>query len=211
MAGRYDAVVFDLLTALLDSWTLWNSVAGSAEEGMRWRREYLRLTYGEGRYRSYTDVVSESAVRCGLPQSYGEELERRWLELAPWPEAKAVLDSLHPRAHLAVVTNCSNSLGLRAASLVGVAFDVTVTAERAGFYKPSPVPYEMALTELGVPPERALFVAGSPNDIPGASAVGMDVFWHNRLGLPLSPGGEGVPGKFVGSGATLDPLRTLVT
>ena len=27
----FDAVVFDLLTALLDSWLLWNRVAGSAE------------------------------------------------------------------------------------------------------------------------------------------------------------------------------------
>jgi len=26
---KYDAVLFDLLTALPDSWTLWNSVAGS--------------------------------------------------------------------------------------------------------------------------------------------------------------------------------------
>ena len=30
---RYDAVLFDLLTALLDSWTLWDSVAGSQEAG----------------------------------------------------------------------------------------------------------------------------------------------------------------------------------
>jgi hypothetical protein len=26
---RYEAVLFDLLTALLDSWSLWNDVAGS--------------------------------------------------------------------------------------------------------------------------------------------------------------------------------------
>jgi 2-haloacid dehalogenase len=29
MTRAYDAVLFDLLTALLDSWTLWNNVAGS--------------------------------------------------------------------------------------------------------------------------------------------------------------------------------------
>jgi len=38
---RYDAVAFDLLTALIDSWTLWNAVAGSADAGLRWRRRYL--------------------------------------------------------------------------------------------------------------------------------------------------------------------------
>ena len=50
---KYDAVVFDLLTALLDSWTLWNAVAGSEEAGMRWRRRYLEITYGCGSYRPY--------------------------------------------------------------------------------------------------------------------------------------------------------------
>ena len=50
---QYRAVIFDLLTALLDSWTLWNAVAGNEATGLRWRREYLRLTYGAGRYRPY--------------------------------------------------------------------------------------------------------------------------------------------------------------
>ncbi len=26
---KYDAVVFDLLTGLIDSWSLWNEIAGS--------------------------------------------------------------------------------------------------------------------------------------------------------------------------------------
>jgi 2-haloacid dehalogenase len=29
MIHHYDAVLFDLLTALLDSWSLWNTVAGA--------------------------------------------------------------------------------------------------------------------------------------------------------------------------------------
>jgi len=32
---RYDAVLFDLLTALLDSWTLWKGVASSKESGRK--------------------------------------------------------------------------------------------------------------------------------------------------------------------------------
>ena len=47
---NYDAVVFDLLTALIDSWTFWNRAAGSAEDDLRWRREYLALTYAAGSY-----------------------------------------------------------------------------------------------------------------------------------------------------------------
>jgi HAD superfamily hydrolase (TIGR01493 family) len=76
---------------------------------------------------------------------------------------------------IGVVTNCSEELGQRAAACVGVEFDVVVTAEAAGAYKPQPEPYRLALERLSVQPSRALFVAGSPRDIAGARGVGMDV------------------------------------
>jgi hypothetical protein len=60
---RYAAVLFDLLTALLDSWSLWDRVAGGPEAGRRWRMRYPQLTYGAGRYRPY-------AVRDVRPDLY---------------------------------------------------------------------------------------------------------------------------------------------
>jgi hypothetical protein len=41
---RYDAVIFDLLTAPLSSWSLWNDVAGDASLGWDWRKRYLKWT-----------------------------------------------------------------------------------------------------------------------------------------------------------------------
>jgi 2-haloacid dehalogenase len=38
---KYDAVVFDLLTGLIDSWSLWNEIAGSELMGRKWRARYL--------------------------------------------------------------------------------------------------------------------------------------------------------------------------
>jgi len=181
---RYDAVIFDLLTALLDSWTLWNTVAGSAEDGLKWRRRYLEITYGCGGYRPYETLVREAACDVGLPTGLGDQLEGRWHELAPWPEAREVLGRLP--VPLAVATNCSIRLGERAAVRVGVPFKVVVTAESAGFYKPRPEPYRAVLTALGTAPGRTLFVAGSAADVPGAKGVGMPVYWHNRIGLPPS-------------------------
>ena len=62
---RFDAVLFDLLTALLDSWSLWNAVAGGEEAGRRWRAEYLRITYRTGAYRRYEALVAEAAEATG--------------------------------------------------------------------------------------------------------------------------------------------------
>jgi 2-haloalkanoic acid dehalogenase type II len=179
---KYDAVIFDLLTALIDSWTLWNAVAGSSEAGMRWRRRYLEITYGCGAYRPYESLVREAARDVGLPERLADELDSRWDELRPWPEAPTVLKKIP--VPLAVATNCSNQLGQRTASRVGVLFTLVETAESVGFYKPRPEVYRTVLQNLGTAPERTLFVAGSASDVPGARGVGMPVYWHNRVGLP---------------------------
>jgi len=178
---KYDAVVFDLLTALIDSWSLWNAVAGSEADGLKWRRRYLEITYGCGAYRPYETLVREAARDVGLPEGLGDELERRWPELQTWPEAPGVLKQLG--LPLAVATNCSNRLGRLAADRVGVPFAVIETAESVGFYKPRPEVYRAVLQRLGAAPGRTLFVAGSASDVPGAKAVGMAVYWQNRIGL----------------------------
>jgi 2-haloalkanoic acid dehalogenase type II len=202
---RYDAVVFDLLTALIDSWSLWNAAAGSADAGLRWRRKYLELTYGQGAYRPYEAIVRDAAAQSGVGAACADELTRRWDELAPWPETIEVVRALARRVPLAVATNCSVALGRRAAVRCGATFAALVTAEEAGFYKPRPEPYRAVLAKLGTAPARTLFVAGSAADVPGAQGVGMPVYWHNRMGLPAL---DGATPDFVET--SLRPLTELV-
>jgi 2-haloacid dehalogenase len=179
---RVEAVVFDLLSALLDSWTLWDSIAGSAGQGRKWRTSYLELTYGVGPYRPYEALVVEAAERVELPARWGQELVERWGELQAWPEVDEVLGALRGKVKLGVVTNCSEAMGRQAAALAGD-FDVVVTAQRAGYYKPDPRTYGLALKELEVDASQALFVAGSPYDLIGCAQMGMRVYWHNRVGM----------------------------
>ena len=183
-ARRYDAVVFDLLTALLNSWKLWNAVAGSDTAGLRWRRQYLELTYGAGGYTPYEGIIAESARLAGIPPGTADKLIRRWPDLEPWPETTSVLQALAARVPLAVATNSSDRLAAFAVEATGGRFAAVVTAEMAGAYKPRPEPYRRVLDALGTEPARTLFVAGSAADVPGAGGVGMPVYWHNRLGLP---------------------------
>jgi 2-haloacid dehalogenase len=183
---RYDAVLFDLLTALLDSWTLWNSVAGSEERGRKWRAAYLRRTYQAGRYRPYETLVAEATTEVGLPFELAGSLAARYQELVPWPEVGDILAALRNEGlRLGVVTNCSEALGATAVACTGVEFDVVATAERVGYYKPDPRPYETALAELGIPANRCLFVAGSAYDLFGAIRVGLPTYWHDRIGMQL--------------------------
>jgi 2-haloacid dehalogenase len=188
MDRRYDAVLFDLLTALLDSSTLWNRVAGNAEAGKRWRTAYLRNTYGAGPYQAYETLVAEAAEEVGLARRLADDLAAGYATLDPWPEAPGVLSAVGGVVPIGIVTNCSEELGRVAAGRTGANFAVVVTAEHAGFYKPHVRPYQIALEALGVAPERCLFVAGSPYDLFGTAKLGMPTYWHDRIGLMAPPG-----------------------
>ncbi|HEY6441447.1 MAG TPA: HAD-IA family hydrolase [Acetobacteraceae bacterium] len=189
MTRRYEAVLFDLLTGLLDSWTLWNAVAGSEEAGRRWRAAYLAVTYRTGRYQPYEELVARAAESVGLPRRFADELAAGYGNIEPWPDAGDVLGKLHKAGMpLGVVTNCSEALGRLAAGRIPVPFSVIVTAERAGYYKPDTRPYRLALHELGVAAENCLFVAGSAYDLFGTARVGMPTWWHDRIGMTVPPG-----------------------
>jgi 2-haloalkanoic acid dehalogenase type II len=182
------AVLFDLLTALLDSWTVWNAAAGSEARGRAWRAEYLRLTYGCGSYVPYEQLVREAVAATGFDPSAADRLEASWSQLPPWDGAREAVALAKRHAKVGVVTNCSIRLGRQAAGLLGVEWDVVVTAEEAGCYKPQPRPYEMALERLQVRPQDTAFVAGSGFDLFGTARVGLRTYWHNRVGLARPQG-----------------------
>src|SRR6195952_2569211 len=102
--------LFDLLTALLDSWTIWNQAAGSEAQGRVWRAEYLRLTYGCGAYVPYEELVAAAAQYVGLQAGAVQRLEQLWPELPVWSGVQQVLDAIEGRAQLGIVTNCSTRL-----------------------------------------------------------------------------------------------------
>jgi 2-haloacid dehalogenase len=182
------AVLFDLLTALLDSWTVWNRAAGSAQAGRAWRAQYLRLTYSCGAYVPYETLVLQAAANTGLDTKHAQALEDVWPTLPVWSGAQEALEALAPNYLLGVVTNCSTRLGRLAAQRLNITWDCIVTAQEAGYYKPHPAPYQRALQALGVGPQHTVFVAGSGYDLFGTAAVGLPTFWHNRVGLPLPEG-----------------------
>ena len=185
--AEIEAVAFDLLTALIDSWSLWIEVAGDPALGRAWRSASLRRVTGAGDYRPYEDIVRAAAAEMDLPPARAEALLDRWGELKPWPEVPRVLQALAGR-RLAVVTNCSQSLAEQAAAATGASFEVVVSAERAGAYKTDPRAYEAGLAALALPAGKVLFVAGSAHDVTGAGALGLPVYWSNRQRLEVPEG-----------------------
>jgi 2-haloalkanoic acid dehalogenase type II len=148
---------------------------------MRWHAASQSLLRGKP-YRPFEDVIREAAGVVGLERARADDLLRRWGEAAPWPDVPGVLPRLGSYTRF-IVTNCSERLGALAAARAGT-FDLVMTAERAGAYKPDPRPYREALDALTLHRKRVLFVAGSAHDVGGASRAGMDVYWANRGRVP---------------------------
>jgi 2-haloacid dehalogenase len=186
---RYDAVGFDLLTALLDTWSLFADVAGGRELGMRWHAASQSLLRGKG-YRPFEDILREAAESAGVEGAKADEMIARWGQSTPWPDVPGILPHLGSYTRF-IVTNCSERLGALAAARVGK-FDLVMTAERAGAYKPDPRPYRAALDALDLHRRRVLFVAGSAHDVGGAARAGMDVYWANRGRVPAPTDGKAV-------------------
>lgn len=198
---RPKAILFDLLTGLLNSWDIWDKVIPENErgisDGQTWRKRYLEITFSCENYQPYEALVNQAAADVGLSSACTRALVEQYDSIGnnPWPEVPEVLARLKAMDYkLAVATNISHELGLKTVnnlerqvrektSAKDFTFDVVVTAEECGFYKPNPRPYKAALNKLGLNADQALFVAGSPTDIEGASNVGLRVVWNNHISL----------------------------
>lgn len=90
---------------------------------------------------------------------------------------------------LAALSNIDDDAFARAMSHAGISFDVVVTAERVGAYKPDQAHFWAALADLralGIPMHRVLHVAQSKRaDIVVAKEIGLQCVWVSRPGPVL--------------------------
>lgn len=101
-------------------------------------------------------------------------ISRQRLKL--YPEVKAVLNALHSRFRLAVVSDGQSCWAVPEMRALGLEsyFDPIVVSSNHGFRKPDRRLFEIALSRLGLAPSQAVFVG---ND------VYRDIFGALRLGI----------------------------
>lgn len=180
MSTSYDAVLYDLDGTLLDSF-------GLILESFRHTR---RVHFG--------DVIDDSVFRNGIgtplraqlgamARSEAEleamvttyvthNLEHHDALVAAYDGAVQSVEALRAAGtKLALVTSKMRrgaQMGLRFLGLMK-AFPVQVCADDVVRGKPDPEPVLLALSQLGVAPERAAFVGDSPHDILSGNAAGV--------------------------------------
>jgi 2-haloalkanoic acid dehalogenase type II len=132
--------------------------------------------------RVFADIADRfgAAVEPQEARAFGRSI-RDW---PPFPDSPGALAALKRRYKLAIVSNVDRASFRHSNDRLGVSFDLVVTAEDAGAYKPDLRPFQFALErlkEMGVPREKVLHTAQSLfHDHVPAKRLGLTTCWINR-------------------------------
>jgi 2-haloalkanoic acid dehalogenase type II len=201
---RYDVVTFDCYGTLID-WRAGISAAfqeAGSQDGLKRPVDDLLRLYGEiepevekETYRSYRAVLTETARRVGTRVGWPMSEERAaflaeslpgW---RPFPDTNPALERLARAGYaLGILSNVDDDLLAATRRHFTVGFELIVTAQQVGSYKPAPGHFTTARQRLGG--RRWLHAAQSYfHDVVPAGALGIPVAWINRHGQPTPEGG----------------------
>ena len=185
----------EALTALMnvhrcfDVWSLDQFVMRHSQRLEQVHLEVLagRLTVDLARILRFSQLASDAGEPVTREQAAVLASDYRRAYCAAWqpvPGAMALLDAIHPRAPIGVVSN--NVVGeqldkIRTCGLERY-LDTVVISEEAGVAKPDPRIFEIALARIGCDASEAVMVGDAwGTDVAGARAAGLRVVWFNRF------------------------------
>lgn len=224
--ARFDAMTFDCYGTLIDWETGILAALGRLlrEHGVGIPDEELLVSFGRhearieaGPFRRYREVLAEVARSIGSEHgivSSQAELVAFGGSVTDWPafdDSAAALRQLVQHYRLGVLTNCDDDLFAASQQRLGASFDVVVTAQQVGSYKPARRNFEVLLERLAVPRDRIVHVAQSLfHDHVPARALGLHTVWVDRRsgrnGAGATPPAEATPDLVVPDMATLADL-----
>jgi 2-haloacid dehalogenase/putative hydrolase of the HAD superfamily len=200
----YDVVTFDCYGTLIDwetgitrAFTAAAARAGARVDPAAVLPAYLAIerVVEHETYRSYRDVLTESARRVGarlgialdgegagfLPESVGD-----W---PAFPDTNPALERLAAAGYrLGILSNVDDDLLAATRRRLTVPFEIIVTAQQVRSYKPAPAHWDEARRRIG--DARWLHAAQSYyHDVAAARGLGIPVAWINRHGEPAGRAG----------------------
>jgi 2-haloacid dehalogenase len=207
----FDAVTFDVYGTLIDwepaiidvlrDWATRNAISAPPQDLLmafdRARAEIQK----ERPAKLYPDVLRSCFARiCAEFGVAVNDEEREVFAAAPhhwpaYPDSHAGLMALQVRTKVGALSNIDNASLESSCRKLDFRFDLMVTAERVGAYKPDFAHFHTAIADLaaqGIARERILHIGQSLRaDITPANRLGLACAWINRPGRLLGLSGEG--------------------
>ena len=197
-------IFFDVNETLIDIAPLRDAVAerlgGGAGQGRRWFNALVGYSQAEtlaGAEHAFADIaaavlamlVAEDGGTLSLDEAKALVSDGLGASDA-WPDVASGLERLKRAGFTLVALTNSGEDGLEdRLAKVGIArhFDVMLSVQPSGAYKPDRRCYERGLAETGASAERSLMVACHPWDLMGARHAGMDIAFVQRPGCAWYP------------------------
>jgi 2-haloacid dehalogenase len=134
-----------------------------------------------GEYKPFPQIVAQSMERASrrLGLEYRQDDARAvynhvptW---GPYPGVTEALNRLAEEFPLVIVTNSDTAHAVRLAENLQAPFEVVISAEQMGVYKPRLRAFEYMFDKLGVAPDEIVHVSASPMyDLRPAAAMGIE-------------------------------------
>jgi 2-haloalkanoic acid dehalogenase type II len=141
------------------------------------------MLYPETLTRCLQDIAADYEVTASAEEqeAFGDSVK----DWPAFPDSAAALAYLKKHYKLVIVSNVDRASFAHSNEKLGVDFDIVVTAQDVGFYKPAPAHFERAFAELaklGVPREKILHTAQSlfHDHVPAKNRFAMTSIWINR-------------------------------
>jgi 2-haloacid dehalogenase len=138
----------------------------------------------------YRDIghraVSYVMQRAGIDYTQDDV---KWLvsqieTLRPFPDVIEALRKLHSRYRLVILSNGDRDMLERAKAYIGYEFDLTISVQEAGYFKPHYATYHKAAERIGEERSSIMHVANHAFDCIGAKAFGMRTAFIDRRKRP---------------------------
>jgi len=124
---------------------------------------------------------------CDVPAGEAEvdEVMAAWQLLAPFDDIAATLPRLASRFRLVGLSNGEPEfLAHLAANRIGFEFELLISVQEVGVFKPDPRVYRHAASRLDLEPDACLMVSANSFDVLGARLCGFHGAFVNRGRLP---------------------------
>ncbi len=140
-------------------------------------------------HRMVLDQLVEEFQINDLSESELVRLNKTWHRLEPWLDSIPGLTRLKNKYTLVTLSNGNISLLANMAKYSGLPWDVILSSELAGHYKPDKEVYLMAAKLLDLAPEEIMMVAAHRYDLDAAGELGFATAYLSR---PFEFGPNGV-------------------
>ncbi|MET3370881.1 UNVERIFIED_CONTAM: 2-haloacid dehalogenase [Jeotgalibacillus campisalis] len=133
-----------------------------------------------GDYKPFHQIVADSMERAsrrvGLEFNAADAraVYEKVPSFGPYPGVTEALNRLAEEVPLVIITNSDTAQAVRLAENLKAPFEVIITAEQMGMYKPRLGAFEYMFDKLGVTPDEIVHVSASPMyDLRSAATMGI--------------------------------------